>query len=509
MDKTENITPFQHSISHDSGSTLSKKLSNNSTKNHSTQIIEERSKEEFVYSLEEKRLLQKMNWFTVPFVVLVVFLQYLDKITLNYSSVMNLFEDTNLSKNEFSLSGALYYVGFLVFLFPNQYFMHRFPLSKYLGALLVLWGITLACTAMATNFAQLAILRCLLGFFESGASPCTLMLITLLYRRREQPVLLSMIPSTMAFGGAMGGLIGYGFLNMEGFAGLSSWKWYMIVLGCATSVIGGIVFIFLPDNAYSRWYRLTSTEKEIVKERIQDSATTQQISMNFDHIWESLKDTRVYCYILISFLLNLVNGAMSLYSTLLLKTLGHFSDTQAILLSIPGSIIAILLISMATYLNKYFKEYGYIGVLGCGITVLGLSLLIVVPEGYGVLSGIFLAIVGPQYTAFYSMTSANISGYTKKTFVVSIGFVAYCLGNFTGPLLLREEFAPRYIPGIIALIGALVITSLLFLYLRWSYMKENRYRQLLKKDNTLPPPSQNVELDDLTDKKNLNFVYHV
>ncbi|KAI9272721.1 hypothetical protein BDA99DRAFT_533558 [Phascolomyces articulosus] len=84
--------------------------------------------------------------------------------------------------------------------------------------------------------------------------------------------------------------------------------------------------------------------------------------------------------------------------------------------SIPGSIIiAILLISMAIYLSKYLKGYRYTGIiLGCGITVLGLSLLIVVPEGYGLHTGIFLAIIGPQYTVVFSMTFANISGYIKK-----------------------------------------------------------------------------------------------
>ena len=42
--------------------------------------------------------------------------KYLDKITLNYSAVMDLFEDTDLTGNEFGLSGALYYIGFLMFL---------------------------------------------------------------------------------------------------------------------------------------------------------------------------------------------------------------------------------------------------------------------------------------------------------------------------------------------------------------------------------------------------------
>ena len=105
---------------------------------------------------------------------------------------------------------------------------------------------------------------------------------------------------------------------------------YMIILGCATSTIGIVVFIFLPDRAQSRWFRLTPTQMIIVHEREQDSAIVQQKSINFEHIKEAVKELRLYCYILIAFLLNLVNGAMSLYSTLIIKTLGHFSVSKSL-----------------------------------------------------------------------------------------------------------------------------------------------------------------------------------
>ncbi|KAI9278705.1 major facilitator superfamily domain-containing protein [Phascolomyces articulosus] len=479
------------------------------SKNNNSESSEE---ELFVYSPEEKKLLKKMNFITAPFIFIIVFFQYLDKITLNFSAVMNLFEDTNISENEYGLSGAMYYIGFLIFLFPNQYFMHRFQLSKYLGVLLLLWGASLACTALATSFAQLAVLRCLLGFFESGAVPCIMMLIGLLYRRSEQPVLFSIIPSTMALGGAMGGLIGYGFLNMGGISGLSAWRWYMVVLGCTTSAIGFVVFIFLPDKADSRWYRLTSIEKEIIKERIQDSSMVQQKIINYQHILEALKETRLYCFILVPLLLNMVNGAMGLYSTLIIKTLGHFTDGQSILLSIPASVVAIILISFSAYLNKRFNENCYIAILGCMVTILGLVLLIVIPEGAGILVGVFLAIIGPQYSILLALTSINISGYTKKSFYVGATSVTYCVGNFIGPMLMQEKFAPRYALAMVIQIGAVVISGILIFYVRWTYKQDNkkRHQQLLNGENKeLSLAIQNSQEADLTDKNNPHFVYRL
>lgn len=49
---------------------------------------------------------------------------------------------------------------------PNQYLMQRLPLSKYLGSILVIWGVCLLCMAFTHRFADLGALRFLLGFWE-------------------------------------------------------------------------------------------------------------------------------------------------------------------------------------------------------------------------------------------------------------------------------------------------------------------------------------------------------
>jgi hypothetical protein len=45
---------------------------------------------------------------------------------------------------------------------------------------------------------------------------------------------------------------------------------------------------------------------------------------------------------------------------------------------------------------------------------------------------------------------SNVAGRTKKSFVSSILYVAYCTGNAAGSQFFRGKDAPRYIPAIIA-----------------------------------------------------------
>ncbi|KAI9276822.1 major facilitator superfamily domain-containing protein, partial [Phascolomyces articulosus] len=96
---------------------------------------------------------------------------YVDKVSLNYSAVMGFYQDTNITSGDFSWLGAIFYLGYLLFQIPNKYLLQRFSISKYLGTCVILWGVLLACTALAKNFHQLLILRFFQGFFEVAAYP--------------------------------------------------------------------------------------------------------------------------------------------------------------------------------------------------------------------------------------------------------------------------------------------------------------------------------------------------
>ncbi|KAG2226514.1 hypothetical protein INT45_014258 [Circinella minor] len=463
----------------------------------------------FIYTPEEKRLLRKINLTTIPFICAITFLQYLDKISLNYSVTMGFYEDTNTTPGDLSWLGAIFYLGYLLFQIPNQYFLQRFSISKYLGTCLTLWGIVLTCTSLAKNFHQLLILRFLQGFFEAAAYPCLQLLISTVYRRSngEQVTLFGIMLCTNDFGTAIGGLIGFGFLSLNGVHGLSGWKWCMTILGSITVIVGIITFLILPDRAKSRWYRLTTVEMDIVEDRIRDNTVVKSKIIKWNHIFEALREARFYCYILISFLTHLLNGCVTIFSTTIIKSMG-FSNMESILLNIPTGVTAIILVTISVYLSRRFNANNYVGAFMCCITFIGVLLLILLPEGGYMLIGIFLATIDGVSTIVLSSISNNVSGYTKKVFYNGSYLVAYCLGNFTGPLLIIPHEAPRYLTGMSTYMASMLISAILFLYARWSCVRDNRYRQQLKNENALPSFTiDGNQPIDLTDKEDLQFIY--
>ncbi|KAI7853649.1 major facilitator superfamily domain-containing protein [Circinella umbellata] len=455
------------------------------TNNNSDGEIKKQSK--FIYTPEEKRLLRKINLTTVPFICAITFLQYLDKISLNYSVTMGFYEDTNTTSRDLSWLGAIFYLGYLLFQIPNQYFLQRFSISKYLGTCLTLWGIVLICTSLAKNFHQLLILRFLQGFFEAAAYPCLQLLISTVYRRSggEQVTLFGIMLCTNDFGTAIGGLIGFGFLSLNDVNGISGWKWCMTILGSITVMVGIITFLILPDRAKSRWYRLTTVEMDIVEDRIRDNTVVKSEIIKWNHIFEALREA----------------------STTIIKSMG-FSNMESILLNIPTGVTAIILVTISVYLSRRFNTNNYVGAFMCCITFIGVLLLTLLPEGGYMLIGIFLATIDGVSTIVLSSISSNVSGYTKKVFYNGSYLVAYCLGNFTGPLLIFPHEAPRYLTGMSIYMASMLISAILFLYARWTCVRDNRYRQQLKNENASSTfTTDGNQPIDLTDKEDLQFIY--
>lgn len=97
-------------------------------------------------------------------------LQYLDKTALSYASSMGIKTDTHMSASEYSWTGSIFYIGYLVFEYPHNRLMQRFPLGKYISISVILWGMILSATAGTSNATGVLVVRFFLGGFEGAVT---------------------------------------------------------------------------------------------------------------------------------------------------------------------------------------------------------------------------------------------------------------------------------------------------------------------------------------------------
>ncbi|KAG1358171.1 hypothetical protein G6F62_000948 [Rhizopus arrhizus] len=466
-------------------------------------LDEDQVQKTFVKSEAEKRLVRKINYTLLPFVGAIVFIQFVDKSTLSIAAVLGIIQDTHLTGSQYSWLGSFFYLGYISFQLPNNYFLQKFRISRYLGTLLVLWGIVMGCTALCQNFAQLAATRVLLGLFEASTYPSLLIILNTVYRRSEQSAAYGFLWLSNGSGTMVGAVCAYGISYINHANGISSWRWPYIIWGALTVLFGILVFFFLPDTPTSYMFRLTKEEEAIVEERTRDNAVVRVYEIKTHHVFEALREPRLWLICLSTFCNNLHTGGLVVFSTLIVQSLG-FTSSESILMQIPSGCVSALFSLLGVWVARKTKQL-YMAVVVCTIiSLIGVILLAVLPLSGIKLLGYFLAwALNGTAVILVTMIASNVTGYTKKIFYNGMNMIFFTLGNFTGPLVMLEHEAPVYKTGmIIYCIGNAAILVMLFLA-----------RQLMaaqnKKRLSNPTGEKYDVKDDLTDQENKSFIYQL
>ncbi|KAK3655105.1 hypothetical protein LTR22_010415 [Elasticomyces elasticus] len=455
--------------------------------------------------VDEKKLLRKIDWLVVPLMFCCYLLQYLDKSLLNYAAVMGIRKDNNLTTEQYGTLSLIFYVSFLAFEFPHACMMQRFPTAKYLGSCVVAWGAVVACTAACNSYGSLVATRFLLGMFESAISPSLILITSMWYRREEQPLRVGLWYVGVGVASIIGALLSYGFQFYTGHL-LKSWQILFLVVGLITVAMGIIVIIFMPDNPMSA-RQLTHAERVAAVERLRENQTgVENKHLKPYQIVQAFKDPQLWLIAFITTAASIPNGAVGSFQSIIISGLGY-SDKQTALMQIPGGVIAVASVLMATWGAAKFNARAVNIILWSAIGgILGGSLLAFLPStSTGALAGNYIThVVGAFLPCAYAFAAANTAGHTKKVTMNAVVLMSFCLGNILGPLTFRNEDAPDYIPAKITIVAvdavAILATVVLLLYYMWTNKK--RDRAMVSGEH-----KRDIEFADLTDLENKEFRY--
>ncbi|THZ26121.1 MFS general substrate transporter [Aureobasidium pullulans] len=463
-------------------------------------------------SAEEARVVRKIDFMILPYLAVCYAFFYIDKTTLSYAAIFGIREDLKIHGQQYSWLSSIFYFGFLAWALPTNFLMQRFPIGKYLGANIFMWGALLMCQAAATNFTTLAVLRALSGAAEACSDPAFMIITSMWYSRRQQPIRMY---TANGFGIALGGLLGYGIGHIK--AGLPSWKFEFLIIGALCSIWGIVMMIFLPDSPVTA-KGLDEREKRIAVERLRDNQTgIENKHLKWYQVREAFTDYKTYLFFVLGFFGNVPNGGISNFGTIIIKGFG-FSTLVTTLMQVPYGILIAISILVCVFLNDKFAANGR-------QTRCYFILLFLLPNISGSFGLAFLNadnkagrlmcyyLTGPYNAAFVmvlSLTTANVAGHSKKVVTNAVLFLGYCAGNIAGPFFYKTSQSPRYQLGIWSMIVSHLAEVCIILLLRMLLSRENNRRDRIQ--SALPGGLEGRDLNatafaDLTDRENENFRY--
>ncbi|RSM15848.1 hypothetical protein CDV31_004790 [Fusarium ambrosium] len=439
-----------------------------------------------------KKLIRKVDMVLLPLLMGTYMLQYIDKTTMAYSAVFDLFTDTGITSEQYSWFASIFYLAYLVAEYPWLFLAQKTRMGKVISGCVLAWGSVLMLTAAGHNFGGLAACRFFLGVFEAPITTCFMMIVSM----------------CNGIGSMIGGILTFGIGQINGFP---IWKAVFLVCGGMTVVWGLVLIFFLPDSILTaKQFTLEERALLIGRGRLARTGILNQ-KIKWYQIREAFIDPQVWLLFLFMLLNEVINGGIANFGKLIIKGVVH-DPLQTVALGIPQGAFQVFYILSGTYLASRIKNWRTIIMMIYLLpTVVGTCLMWKLDRGHkvGVLFSYY--IVGAFVTSLVlamQMPATNLGGYTKRITASAMVFIAYCAGNVIGPHAFLGREAPQYQTGCITILCCSVGQVLVAIALRLLLISRNKRRDAaMAAIGEVDTDAAATEGADITDFENPHFRY--
>ncbi|KAL4922132.1 major facilitator superfamily domain-containing protein [Aspergillus aurantiobrunneus] len=450
---------------------------------------------------EARRVLWKIDLILIPLIMITLILAAVDKVIISNAAIYGMETDANLTGNQYSWVGSIFYFGYLAFEYPSALLIQRLPVAKLYASMVFGWAVLMLCTAATQNFAGLATVRFLMGMLEATAFPISSILTVMWWKTSEQPIRVAFWFNQLS--SVFAGLVSYGIGQTT--TSLSPWRLLFLVLGGFSMLWGAVLWVFLPDSPVQCWY-FSPREKYVCLERVKDNNTgIEDKTIKWYQVRECLLDPKTWLLALFSLAQNIPNGGLVTFSAIIVNGLGY-SRLITTILGIPTGVLATVWQIILGFVVSYIPNSRCAIIAIADLVPMACAVLMwKLPQENknGLLAAyyVFYTYWAP-YVLSTSLPMANTSGHSKKLTMNAIFFLAYCVGNIIGPQAFRDSDAPTYSKGYEGLLACLVVAIFSIGAYGLLCWRENRRRDRMQDGS-----EEEAAFSDLTDKEKKGFRY--
>ncbi len=424
------------------------------------------------FTPEEERVLSKVLWRIVPFLLLCYIVAYLDRVNVGVAG-LTMTHDLGLSPSEFGWSAGLFFFGYFLAEVPSNLALQAVGARKWIARILITWGLLSAGTAFAVGPVSFGVMRFLLGLGEAGFTPGVFLYFTYWFpahaRGRATAAFLLGIPVANIIGTPLSSSL----LALDGLFGLHGWQLLLILEGLPATVLGFVCLFTLTDKPeQAKW--LSPEERSWLAGVL--AAERQQIeAKHASTLKDAFTNWRALVCAAVNFCAIIGSVGLGLWMPQILKGFGFGLVTVGFLAAIPyvcGAITMMLwarLSDAGTERSWYVAApllLGAVSLVVCGYATSSALISIVA------LCGAVIGIMCYQST-FWPIPSSFLTGSAAAAglaLIVSIGN----LGGFVGPSLIGavRESTGSFSWALIAVAGFLILGAILIRFVGISLQRK-------------------------------------
>ena len=415
----------------------------------------------------EQRTLRKISWRIVPFIMLLYFIAYIDRVNISFAALtMN--KDLGFSSAVFGFGAGIFFVGYFLFEVPSNVILEKVGARLWIARVMITWGILSAIFAFIKGETSFYVLRFLLGAAEAGFFPGIILYLSYWFPVRRRAQVVSFFMAAAPISTVLGSPLTTALLQMDGIAGLKGWQWMFILEALPAILLGFVVLFYMTDRPEKATW-LAEDEREWLVNTMNAENAAKGAKAHHS-IWSGLADLRVLALALIYFGTSAGLYTLGIWAPQIIGQFGLSTMQVGLLNAVPPAIAIIAMILWARHSDRTGERTWHV-VIACLVAAVGLALAGVASSVVAVVAALTVVNVGISAAKppLWSMPTMFLSGPAAAAGIATINSIGN-LGGFAGPWAIGwiKDLTGSFLGGLYMVAGLLVLSAVLTLVLAGS-----------------------------------------
>ena len=419
----------------------------------------------------EKRTLRRISWRIVPFIMLLYFIAYIDRVNIGFASLtMN--KDLGLTASMLGFGAGIFFWGYFLFEVPSNLILNKVGARIWITRVMVTWGIISGCMVFVQGPNSFYAMRFLLGASEAGFFPGIILYLSYWFPARHRAGVTAYFMAAAPLSTALGSPISAALLEMNGVMGLAGWQWLFILEAIPALILGVVVFFYMTDRPeQASW--LKDDERAWLVSAMNQEAADKAASANHS-ILRGLADPRVIALALIYFGTSAGLYTLGIWAPQIIKQTGVSTMTVGLLNAIPPTVSVIAMVLWSRHSDRTGERTWHV-ILACIAAATGLVIAGSAHSIVGLIAALTLVNVGISCAKppLWSMPTMFLSGAAAASGIAVINSVGN-LGGFAAPAVIGwvKDRTGSFAGGLYFVAVLLVLSAVLTLLLARSQTKK-------------------------------------
>ncbi|MGV1988626.1 MFS transporter [Agrobacterium sp. 22-221-1] len=412
----------------------------------------------------EARVLRKITFRIVPFIMLLYFIAFLDRVNIGFAALtMN--QDLGFSSTVFGVGAGIFFLGYFLFEVPSNLILNKVGARIWIARVMITWGIISGCMAFVQGVTSFYTLRFLLGIAEAGFFPGIILYLSFWFPARRRAAVTAIFMAAAPLSTALGSPISGALLEMHGLLGLAGWQWMFLIEAAPAVILGVVVLFYLTDRPEkAKW--LTAEERDwLVKTMNAEQAS--KASKSSHSILAGLADIRVLALSLVYFGTSAGLYTLGIWAPQIIKQFGLSSLQVGFINAIPAVFAVVAMVLWARHSDKTGERTWHV-VGACLLAAAGLAFATGATTIFAVLIALTLVNIGISCSKppLWSMPTLFLSGPAAAAGIATINSIGN-LGGFVGPSMIGwiKDATGSFTGGLYFVAALLVVSAFITLLL--------------------------------------------